>query len=48
MMQHERKLPAKRDLLRAVAVYAAGGRKALVASGNAGAVKLLQELGGSA
>jgi hypothetical protein len=33
-----------RDLLRAVAAYAAGGRKALAASGNAGAVKLLQQL----
>jgi hypothetical protein len=33
-----------RDLLRAVAAYAAGGRKALSASGNAGAVKLLQQL----
>jgi hypothetical protein len=33
-----------RDLLRAVAVYAAGGLKALSASGNAGAVKLLQQL----
>jgi hypothetical protein len=33
-----------RDLLRAVAAYAAGGRQALAASGNAGAVKLLQQL----
>jgi hypothetical protein len=33
-----------RDLLRAVAVYAAGGQKALSASRNAGAVKLLQQL----
>jgi hypothetical protein len=33
-----------RDLLRAVASYAAGGRKALAASGNDGAVKLLQQL----
>ena len=31
-------------LLRAVAVYAAGGVKALSASGNAGALKLLQQL----
>jgi hypothetical protein len=35
-----------RDLLRAVAAYAAGGRRALAASGHAGAVKLLQQLGG--
>lgn len=33
-----------RDLLRAVAAYAAGGRKALAASSSAGAVKLLQQL----
>lgn len=33
-----------RDLLRAVAVYAAGGLQALSASRNAGAVKLLQQL----
>jgi hypothetical protein len=33
-----------RDLLRAVATYAAGGLKALSASGNAGAVKLLSQL----
>jgi hypothetical protein len=33
-----------RDLLRAVAVYAAGGFKALSASSNASAVKLLQHL----
>jgi hypothetical protein len=32
------------ELLRAVAVYAAGGVKALSASGNAGAAKLLQQL----
>jgi hypothetical protein len=32
------------ELLRAVAVYAAGGRRALLASGNAGAVKLLAQL----
>ena len=32
------------ELLRAVAVYAAGGVKALSASGNAGALKLLQQL----
>ncbi len=34
------------ELLRAVAVYAAGGVKALSASGNAAALKLLQQLGG--
>lgn len=33
-----------RDLLRAVAKFAVGGLKALSASGNAGAVKLLQQL----
>jgi hypothetical protein len=33
-----------RDLLRAVAAYAAGGQKALSASRNPGAVKLLQQL----
>jgi hypothetical protein len=33
-----------RDLLRAVATYAAGGQKALSASRNPGAVKLLQQL----
>jgi hypothetical protein len=33
-----------RDLLRAVAVYAAGGQKALSASRNPGAVKLLQQI----
>jgi hypothetical protein len=33
-----------RDLLRAAAAYAAGGRKALAASGSAGAVKLLEQL----
>lgn len=33
-----------RDLLRAVAVYAAGGLKALSASSNTGAVKLLRQL----
>jgi hypothetical protein len=32
------------ELLRAVAVYAAGGRQALLASGNAGALKLLEEI----
>jgi hypothetical protein len=32
-----------RDLLRAAATYAAGGWKALSASRNAGAVKLLQQ-----
>jgi hypothetical protein len=32
------------ELLRAVAVYVTGGMKALAASGNAGAVKLLQQL----
>jgi hypothetical protein len=32
------------ELLRAVAVYAAGGDKALSARGNAGALKLLQQL----
>jgi hypothetical protein len=32
------------ELLRAVALYAAGGLKALSASGNAGAVKLLRQL----
>jgi hypothetical protein len=33
-----------RDLLRAVAAYAAGGQKALAASSNPAAVKLLQQL----
>src|SRR5262249_9581090 len=33
-----------RDLLKAVAAYAAGGQKALSASRNPGAVKLLQQL----
>jgi hypothetical protein len=32
------------ELLRAVAAYAAGGRAALLASGNAGAAKLLEQL----
>ena len=32
------------ELLRAVAVYAAGGQQALLASGNAGALKLLEQL----
>jgi len=34
------------ELLRAVAAYAAGGRQALLASGNAGAVRLLEQLRG--
>ena len=36
--------PGLIELLRAVAVYAAGGRQALLASGNAGALKLLEEI----